>query len=108
MDHKPIRGSDWKKFKVVREKALDRFCKRVLAEARSLCDDVEKAASERYGDLYELMQDRNKEMANAFDSFSRSRATLQLMVMRSMDLVPEEEISEFSPELQRASDPPRQ
>lgn len=97
-----IAKSDWKIFKRVRDKALDRFCRKVLEECESICRNEAKSAHERYGTLYGHMQDRNKEMANAFDDFRRSTAVLCLMLMHKYDLLTDEEIREFSDDVQRS------
>lgn len=69
-----IAEADWKVFKRVREQALDRFCRKVLEECESVGEDETKTAHERYGALYGHLQDRNREMAVAFDDFRRSTA----------------------------------
>lgn len=97
-----IAESDWKIFKQVREKALDRFCPKVLEECVGICRDETKSAHERYGALYGHMQDRNKEMAKVFDDFRRSTALLCLMLMHKHDLLTKDEIREFSDDVQRS------
>ena len=96
--------SDWKLFKRVRELALDRFCRQILEECTSICGDTSKTAHERYGELYGHLKDRNREMARAFDDFRRSTAILCLMQFQKLGLLTEEEIEEFSPDVQRALD----
>jgi hypothetical protein len=54
----------------------------------------------RYGKLYGLIKRRDKELASMFDDMSRSRAVLQLAILRRHGLVTEEEFATFSPELQ--------
>ena len=95
-----IAESDWKIFKKVHEKALDRFCRMVLSECESICRDETKTAHERYGTLYGHLRDRNKEMANAFDDYRRSTALLCLILMHKHGLLTEEEIQEFSDDVQ--------
>lgn len=96
-----IAESDWKVFKAVRAEALDRFCRMVLDECRSICDDESRTAHERYGNLYAHIGDRNREMARAFDYFSRSTAPLCLTQFHQLGLLTEEEIDRFSEDLQR-------
>lgn len=96
-----IAESDWKIFKKVREKALDRFCRRILEECENICRDETKSAHERYGTLYSHLQDRNKEMAKTFDDFRRSTAVLSLMLIHQYDLLTEDEIREFGDDVQR-------
>lgn len=96
-----IAESDWKKFKKVRGVALERLSQRILEECKAICDDDSQSAHEKYGDLYGLIQKRNREMAAAFDDFRRSTAIQCLMLMSQSGLLREGEISEFSHEVQR-------
>jgi hypothetical protein len=69
-----IRESDWKIFKRLRAVALERFSQRILDECRQICLRQDTTAHERYGEVYGLIHDRDREMAQAFDNFSRSSA----------------------------------
>lgn len=97
-----IAESDWKLFKKVREKALDRYCRRVLEECERICRDETQSSHERYGTLYRHIHARDKDMANAFDDFSRSKAVLCLMLMHKYDLLMEDEIRGFTDEVQQS------
>jgi hypothetical protein len=96
-----ISEADWKKFKKLRAIALERFAERILNESQAICGETSKGAHERYGELYRLLQKRNKEMAQAFDDFRRSTATICLRDMFIHGLLTDEELSEFSSEVQR-------
>ena len=97
-----IAESDWKVFKKVREKALDRYCRRVLEECERICRDETKSAHERYGTLYGYIHQKDKEMAKAFDDFRRSTAVLCLMLMHKYELLTKDEMQAFSGEVQRS------
>jgi hypothetical protein len=90
--------SEWKKFKKLRKICLERFCNEVLAEARSVCDSEEPNALERYYGLYQLIQDKERELEKAFDGLSRSKAFMQLLLMYKMGLVEENQLDEFEDE----------
>jgi hypothetical protein len=96
-----IAESDWKKFKELRKIALDRFCQGVLADAKTIAQHGALSAHARYGMLYGLIQDRNKDMYHAFDANSQSRSSalraLRLMVMH--DLLTDAELSVLSEEV---------
>ena len=96
-----IAESDWKKFKRVRTLALERFSQRVLDDCERIHGDESVTAYERYLELYRLFQDRDREMAKTFNDLRRSTASLCLMLMWRQGLVTDEEMSEFSPEVQR-------
>lgn len=97
-----IRGADWKLFRQVHPIALERFCQRVLSEVGRLASDTGKSAHQRYMATFQLLQRRDKELAEAFNDMRRSTALLQLAILRSRGLVTDEEFARFSPETQAA------
>jgi hypothetical protein len=90
-----MKESEWKIFKKLKALCLERFCDGVLNEARNICKSDEKTAHERYGNLYKLIRDKDKELAKVFDGLSRSKAFIQLMMMYRMGLVEEKQLDEF-------------
>jgi hypothetical protein len=95
-----IPESDWKKFKKLHPKALDRFCSRILEECRGICDNDSLSSHERYLRLFKHIKKRDKDMAQAFDDYRRSTAVMCLRAMGWLELLTDEEIAEFSPEVQ--------
>jgi hypothetical protein len=57
-----------------------------------------KTNHERYGAIYGLIHDRDKELAHAFNGASRSKALFQLAHIYRLGLLTDEEMSRFSPE----------
>ncbi|MBT2296337.1 MULTISPECIES: hypothetical protein [Pseudomonas] len=96
--HKPIPEKDWKLFKGLRELALERFCQGVLTDAMTISERGALTAHARYLKLYRLMEDRDKDLANAFNHFSRSTARMCLALMVMHDLLTEAELSVLSEE----------
>ena len=95
--------SDWKIFKRLRVIALERFSQGILDQSQAICSKTSWTAHERFGDLYDLIQMQNKEMASMFDDFRRSTAELRLRLIVMHKLLTDEELSEFSPEMRRAA-----
>jgi hypothetical protein len=93
-----MKESEWKKFKKLKDACLERFCERVLTTASSIASSKEKNSQERYYDLYQLIQDQDRELEKAFDGLSRSKAFMQLLLMYRMELVEEWELDEFEDE----------
>jgi hypothetical protein len=83
----------------LREVALERFCGRVLDEVECIGSDQTKSKHERYLKIYRLMRERDKEIDRIFDSLRRSTAILQICAFRVHNLLTEEEVRQFSPEL---------
>jgi hypothetical protein len=71
-----IKESDWKIFKRVREVALERFCERVLDEIGRIGSDTTKSKHQRYGAIYRLVRNRDKEINPIFDHLRRSTAVV--------------------------------
>ncbi|MBV8752586.1 MAG: hypothetical protein JO328_06985 [Hyphomicrobiales bacterium] len=91
-----INESDWRIFKPLREKALERFCERVLDEVVRIRAETGKTQHERYIEIYRMMKERDIELERVFDYLRRSTALMQLVGFRSLGLVTDEEYSRFS------------
>ena len=82
-----ISEADWKHFKRVKADALDKCCQQVLDDVRKGIDNPE-------------LSDHAKRIANIFDYNARSKAMLQLALMKSDGLLEAKQINGFSDELQ--------
>jgi hypothetical protein len=91
-----IPESDWRHFKEVRQKLLDRHCTRTLKQVAAVSQSTQGTAYERYIKVYKLMEERDRQIAHAFNDFRRSTAIRQLSVMRRMKLLTDEDFSVFS------------
>jgi hypothetical protein len=91
-----IPESDWRRFKEVHERLLERYCSRVLQEMTAAVQNSQGSAHDRYLKVFELLRDRDKELGKAFDDFRRSTVVMQLAIMRRMELLGDEELSVFS------------
>lgn len=88
--------SDWKIFRALREVALERFCKRVLAEMESLRTDALRTNHERYLDIWQLMSERDNELALAFNDPKRSQMIRQLIAMHTYGLLEQSDLDKLS------------
>jgi hypothetical protein len=95
-----IPESDWRRFKEVHEKVLERYCCRILEEVAAASHGTEGSAHDRYLKVYKLVKERDKQMANAFSDWRRSTAVMQLGIMRRMKLLTDQELSLFSEQTQ--------
>lgn len=93
-----IPESDWKLFRQLHPVALNRYCERVLAEIGKAAGELEITPHERFLKVYELVRDRNRSIADAFNDFRRSTAVTQLAVLHGHGLITAEELSRFSQE----------
>ena len=95
-----ISEADWKHFKQVKADALDKCCQQVLDDVRRGIDNPELSNHAKYLYLYKLIDNSDKRIANIFDYNARSKAMLQLALMKSDGLLEAKQISGFSDELQ--------
>lgn len=91
-----IPESDWKTFRAVRAEALERSCARVLDGCAATISARAGSAHDRYGELYRLIEERDRVLADAFDGARRSAAIYQLAKINRLGLVTEEELGRFS------------
>ena len=91
---------DWKVYRDLHRTLVERYCRRVLDEVESLIGAESQSAHDRYGRLYGLIRDRDKEIARVFDGMRRSAALFQIEACRELGLLTDEEMSRFSDETQ--------
>ena len=100
-----IKESDWKKFKKLKEAALERFCAKVLVDSSRVIEQAGDSSHSKYLSLYKAIQDADKKLASLFDYHSRSKATIQLMMLRSEGLIEDNELEALSEEFRKATEP---
>ncbi len=93
-----IKETDWKIFREIRAKALERFCERILSEVGRLAAITDQSSHQRYLAVYKLIKEQDGQLADMFNNPRRSVALFQLAGMRFRDLLTEEEFACFSPE----------
>lgn len=97
-----ISEADWKILRRLRPVALERLCQRILAESVEAASSGSGSAHDRYLKLFELIQERNTELAYAFDDVRRSTAIFTLIGVYRMGLLSDEEFGQFSIEARTA------
>ena len=100
-----MKESDWKIFKQIKEKAVERFCIESLEEFKEVINDQTENAHNRYLLLYKLVENRDKRMQLLFDVHSRSKALVQLIAIRGEGLADETLLSKLSDEFLKRTDP---
>jgi hypothetical protein len=81
---------------------LDRFCRRILKKIESVVADSSRSHHQRYVAIYQLVERRDREMADAFNDMRRSRAVMRICHLRSLGLLSGEEFVRFSDETRGA------
>jgi len=86
---------DWKQWRTLCATALERFCTRILGEAAAFATGTGSAHS-RYLELFDLLRERNQEMARVFDDQRRSNAYRQMAYAVAAGIVLPAELDGFS------------
>lgn len=94
-----MKESDWKRLRDLKPIALDRFCGRVLADIERVSSDAAATSHQRYLAVYDLIQQRDKQLGRMFDGLSRSSAMGKLLLMHRAGLLTEDEFALFSEEI---------
>jgi hypothetical protein len=92
-----IPESDWRILRRLHPIALERFCEQGLVEIQRLASNSDEARRDRFIRISNLVQDRRREMAHAFDDMRRSRAIERIVCIYSLGLLTKEELDLFSP-----------
>jgi len=100
-----MKESDWKKFKKIKELALERFCADAMAEFEEAIKKDDLSNHGRYLYLYKLVENSDKRLSILFDGHSRSKAQIQLTLIRSEGLVANHELEGITDELLKSTEP---
>ena|SRR6266853_3271814 len=92
-----IPESDWKLFRQLHSVALDRYCQRLLEDVQRIAGDARRTPHQRYLAIYELIEQKDRDLSRAFDDMRRSTALVQLAIIHSHGVITEEEIMRFTP-----------
>lgn len=99
--------SDWKIFKKIKERALEKYCLECIAEYMAILNKSDLSPHERYLSHYKAVQERDETLARIFNGLSRSKAFMQLVSIRINGLADEDLVSQLSEEYQTQTDPKR-
>ena len=94
-----IKESDWKIFKKAKERALERFCADAMNDFEEAIGKEDLSNHARYLYLYKLVENADKRLGLLFDGHSKSKAIVQLTLIRSEGLVEDHELEGMTHEL---------
>ena len=100
-----MRESDWKIFKQIKQKAMEEYCEEALKEFSEIINDDKGHVHNRFWLIRRLAQNREKEMSLIFDYDSRSKAPIQLMLIRKEGLANHHLLSKLSDNFLEQTDP---
>jgi hypothetical protein len=100
-----ISETDWKIFKQIKERALEKYCLQCLAEFKAIAERTDLSPHERYLLNYRTVKERDIILANIFNGLSRSRAFVQLLHIRHEGWADPDLIAQLSELMQAQSHP---
>ncbi len=100
-----MKESDWKKFKKIKEQALDRFCAKALAEFENTLHIKDMTNHERYLHLYRLVDETFDRLGSLFNGHSRPSALMQLLLIRNEGLVEDHKLAGISEKFLESTTP---
>ena len=92
--------SDWKKFRNSLDKWRERYLKRKNDEIRAILEDNDLNETEKFWDIVDFQKKESKVLRNCLDGYSRSKMSLHMALMKKYEMIYQEDIEEFSEELQ--------
>ena len=76
--------------------ALDRYCARVLEQCGAGLKESGRSPHERYLRLFRLLQEKDEDIATAFNDLRRSTAIQRLASMIALGAISDTELGQFS------------
>ena len=93
--------SDWKKFRNSLDKWRERYLQRKNDEIRAILENKNLNETEKFWNIVEFQKNESKKLRNCLDGYSRSNMTLHMAIMKRYEMICQDDIEEFSEELQK-------
>ena len=97
----PTPERDRKYMKKVKEELLAAMCKQINGQAMDILKSEANSEHERYGHLYQHVQDSDGMVADCFDDWRRSTLLMKLVALQQHGLLTPDHIQNLSEETQK-------
>lgn len=91
---------DWKKLKALKEKKMSAACERIFKNVQSIIDGRTGRTHEAYLELWNFLDNEDRQFSQMFDDLKRSNALVKLIAWRENSLLSDAELAQFSEETQ--------
>ena len=91
---------DWKTFRKMVPGLRERYIKEKNEEIRKILTDKNKSETDRFWDAREKIEEERKILIDCLDGHSRSKMFYYILIMYSHGLLKEDDLKEFSDEVQ--------
>jgi hypothetical protein len=102
-----VKESDWNAFKEIKIKAIEAYCTRALEEFAEIIEDQNEHVHNRFLLISKLAKNNEKQMNLIFDYDSRSKASIQLLLIRGEGLADDQLLKKLSDDFLKETDPDR-
>ena len=92
---------DWKYMKKVKEGLLATLCEQINGQAMDILKSKANSERERYGRLYQHVQDSDGIVADCFDDWRRSTLLMKLAALQRHGLLTSDHMQHLSEETQK-------
>lgn len=89
---------DWKYLSGIRKELLEELSRRINAEVATAVKRTDLSENEKRREVYRLVQDRDGDIAAAFDDWSRSKMFFVALVWRRLGLLEDRHLEHLTPE----------
>ncbi len=93
--------SDWKKFRALVPTWRERYITERNAKIKAMLDAPDRTATERFWDVYQVMEKEARILETCLDGHSRSKMWFHLILMRKAGMLTGDDLVDFTPELQK-------
>jgi hypothetical protein len=97
--------ADWRVYREVSGRAIDRYCERALSEVARVLADEPMGAWDRLAAIESVSREHRRILRRDFSTMSRSSARTQLYAMNAAGLLEPEDRARFSDEMRTVFDP---
>ena len=97
----PTPERDWKYMKKVKENLLAALCEQTNGQAMDILKSEANSEHERYGRLYQHVQDSDGIVADCFDDWRRSTLLMKLVALQRHGLLTSDHMEHLSEETQK-------
>lgn len=100
MDSYKFPERDWKLLRRIQDEALAEACEQAFLEVEKISEDRTGREHEAYLELWGLIKEKDREIANTFNNISRSSAIRSLINMVAYGYLSKEKLAKFTEETQ--------
>jgi hypothetical protein len=92
--------SDWKLLRSIQDKALVKACEQVFLAVETITEKRTSREHEAYLELWDLIKEKDREIANTFNNISRNTAIHSLVNIFAYGYLSKEDLGKFTVETQ--------